>query len=147
MTSFQYQMLCASWGIFLLMEVVQRDHNYLHFSLFCFLFAYVLWLFRLDFYGILNSGSNSFACSRYPSPSTGLPHPVWIQAFVCSLIASRYAMFTWYPGMLALFWREIEEQWIWGRCGGGNLRGVEGGDLLLGCNIWEKNKELICDWW
>lgn len=80
---------------------------------------------------------STIACLWDPFPPTGLPHPDLIRGFVPVLIASCYAVFSWYPWeACSFFLRETEEQWNWGRGGAEvGLREREEG----GCSL-----DLLC---
>lgn len=85
--------------------------------------------------------SGSFACSRDPFPSTGLPCPALIGVSVPSHFASCYAIFGWYIWKTCSFLKENWEGVDLGEKGGwGLLGGVEGGETAVRCIVWEKNK-------
>lgn len=77
-----------------------------------------------------------------PFSSYKVPHSalIWV---IMSSIVTRYATFHWYPVRTALFCRYTEEKCIWGReeVVGEVLRGVEGGETELVCNVWKKIKK------
>lgn len=60
---------------------------------------------------------STLACLWDSFSPPGLPHPALIWGFVPSLIASCYAVFSGRSALFFFFWRETEEQWIWGRGG------------------------------
>jgi hypothetical protein len=39
------------------------------------------------------------------------------------------------PGIPALFWKEMEEEWIWGEKGGSKLEEWREGEMSLGFNV------------
>lgn len=89
---------------------------------------------------LIGSVALFFACSGDPFPPTGLPCPALIWQFVSNILVTSYIVLSSYSCETCSFWREMEEEWNWGRVRDGEGTGKSGEKRNWGWDVWEGNK-------